>query len=217
MARLNLVQAINLTILVEVAGKPTQTTLNLVRGENTVDPSVLTHPYIQAHMKNGTASIIPDPLDPEDIAAAAEEIARQARARADAAKALKADEQKKIDDALSSASLKQDGPTVQDWVAAGYKASVYPSSGYASKSTQEEIDAAVAAEKAPPAATEVAPAASSQPVPATPAAPDATAALAPAAQVEPAPVPAPAAAPAAPVADAAAPAATPSADTAPVA
>jgi hypothetical protein len=40
------------------------------------------------------------------------------------------------------------GPTIAQWVAAGYKAANYPPSGYASKSTQEEIDAAIAAEAA---------------------------------------------------------------------
>lgn len=44
--------------------------------------------------------------------------------------------------------LLDDGPTVEEWVAAGYKAANYPPNGYASKSSQEEIDAAIAAEKA---------------------------------------------------------------------
>src|SRR5690349_20047747 len=38
--------------------------------------------------------------------------------------------------------LKQDGPTVQEWIAAGYKATNYPPSGYASKNPAEEIAAA---------------------------------------------------------------------------
>jgi hypothetical protein len=42
--------------------------------------------------------------------------------------------------------LKQDGPTVQAYVEAGYSAKNYPPAGYASKSTAEEIAAAVAAE-----------------------------------------------------------------------
>jgi hypothetical protein len=42
--------------------------------------------------------------------------------------------------------LKQDGPTIQEWVAEGYRAGGYPPSGYASKSSQEDIDAAIAAE-----------------------------------------------------------------------
>lgn len=45
-------------------------------------------------------------------------------------------------------ALKQDGPTVQEWVAAGYKASVYPPGGYASKSSAEDIETAIAAEAA---------------------------------------------------------------------
>lgn len=44
--------------------------------------------------------------------------------------------------------LRQDGPTVAEYVAAGYKASRYPPSRYASRSTPEEIAAAVEAEKA---------------------------------------------------------------------
>lgn len=39
--------------------------------------------------------------------------------------------------------LKQDGPTVEEYVAAGYKAINYPPKGYASKSSKEEIEAAV--------------------------------------------------------------------------
>lgn len=41
-----------------------------------------------------------------------------------------------------------DGPTIAEWVAAGYKASNYPPSGYKPKSTQAEIDAAIEAELA---------------------------------------------------------------------
>lgn len=43
--------------------------------------------------------------------------------------------------------LKQDGPTVEDYVKAGYSAKNYPPAGYASKSTEEEIAAAVKAEE----------------------------------------------------------------------
>lgn len=46
-------------------------------------------------------------------------------------------------------NLRSDGPSVGEWVAAGYKASAYPPDGYASKSSQDEIDAAVAVEKKP--------------------------------------------------------------------
>lgn len=45
------------------------------------------------------------------------------------------------------AELKQDGPTVQQFVAAGYKASNYPPEGYASKSSDEEIKEEIAKEK----------------------------------------------------------------------
>lgn len=44
--------------------------------------------------------------------------------------------------------LKTDGPTIQEYVAKGYKASGYPPQGYASNSSDEEIKAAVAAEVA---------------------------------------------------------------------
>lgn len=53
---------------------------------------------------------------------------------------------------LTPAFGKDEDPTIQQWVAAGYKASAYPPSGHASKSTPEEIAAAVAAENAANAA-----------------------------------------------------------------
>ena len=43
--------------------------------------------------------------------------------------------------------LKQDGPTVEEWVLAGYHAEDYPPEGYAPRSTPDEIAAAVAAQK----------------------------------------------------------------------
>lgn len=43
--------------------------------------------------------------------------------------------------------LRDDGPTVAEYVAAGYLASNYPPQGYASRSSPEEIEAAIAAEK----------------------------------------------------------------------
>lgn len=46
-------------------------------------------------------------------------------------------------------SLRDDGPTVQEFVDAGYLAVNYPPTGYASKSTPEEIAAAVAAASSP--------------------------------------------------------------------
>lgn len=39
--------------------------------------------------------------------------------------------------------LRLDGPTVAQWVAEGYKASTYPPNGYASLSSQAEIDKAI--------------------------------------------------------------------------
>ncbi|NLS03614.1 hypothetical protein HGP14_09610 [Rhizobium sp. P32RR-XVIII] len=49
-------------------------------------------------------------------------------------------------DSGGASVLRQDGPTVAEYVAAGYLASNYPPSGYASRSTPEEIDEAVAAQ-----------------------------------------------------------------------
>ncbi|MFG0828774.1 HeH/LEM domain-containing protein [Pseudomonas sp. CJQ_7] len=43
--------------------------------------------------------------------------------------------------------LREDGPTVAEWVEAGYLAVNYPPEGYASRSTQEEIDAAILLQK----------------------------------------------------------------------
>lgn len=51
----------------------------------------------------------------------------------------------------AASELRQDGPTVAEFVAAGYKAANYPPKGYEARSTPEEIAAAVAAEKAAPA------------------------------------------------------------------
>ena len=43
--------------------------------------------------------------------------------------------------------LRQDGPTIAEYVSAGYRASNYPPDGYASRSTDEEIAAAIKAQK----------------------------------------------------------------------
>jgi hypothetical protein len=53
----------------------------------------------------------------------------------------------KVNDDGSVSKLRTDGPTIAEFVAAGFSAKFYPPSGYTSKSTQEEIDAAIAAEK----------------------------------------------------------------------
>lgn len=45
-------------------------------------------------------------------------------------------------------SLRDDGPTVEEYVSAGYLAKNYPPAGYASKSTEEEIAAAIAGQDA---------------------------------------------------------------------
>jgi hypothetical protein len=71
--------------------------------------------------------------------------------------AIEEAEQKKLDEADLAAQetaehgakqpeapegkLKEDGPTIAEWVAAGYSADAYPPSGYASRSTPEEIAA----------------------------------------------------------------------------
>ena len=46
--------------------------------------------------------------------------------------------------------LREDGPTVVEFIAAGYKASAYPPKGYAARSTPEEIAEALKAEQDPP-------------------------------------------------------------------
>lgn len=42
---------------------------------------------------------------------------------------------------------REDGPTVAEWVEAGYPAASYPPAGYVSRSSQEEIDAAIQLQK----------------------------------------------------------------------
>jgi len=46
--------------------------------------------------------------------------------------------------------LRTDGPTVSEYVAAGYKASNYPPKGYAPRSTPEEIEEALKLEQEAP-------------------------------------------------------------------
>lgn len=60
------------------------------------------------------------------------------------------------DIAPASPGLREDGPTIAEYVSAGYLASNYPPNGYASRSTPEEIAAAVAAENAALAKAEAA-------------------------------------------------------------
>lgn len=88
-------------------------------------------------------------------------------------------------------ALRDDGPTVQEFVEAGYLAVNYPPTGYASKSTPEEIAAAVAAASSPDQTASNPPA--EPPALADGAAPQAVASEAPA--PAPAADPAPAAAP----------------------
>jgi hypothetical protein len=52
--------------------------------------------------------------------------------------------------AVGEDGLRLDGPTVAEYVAAGYQASAYPPEGYASRSTADEIAAAVTAQATPP-------------------------------------------------------------------
>lgn len=52
--------------------------------------------------------------------------------------------------AVGDDGLRLDGPTVAEYVAAGYQASAYPPEGYASRSTADEISAAVTAQATPP-------------------------------------------------------------------
>ncbi len=49
------------------------------------------------------------------------------------------------DNLLDGAGLRTDGPTLAEYVAAGYKAETYPPQGYSDKRTPEELEAAKAA------------------------------------------------------------------------
>lgn len=98
MARINVTQNINLL----VTGHGGVSTVALLRDRvNVIDNSLLGHPYLLAHIKEGSATLVPDLADPDEIARAAEEVARQARVKADAARALREGEQAKIDAALA--------------------------------------------------------------------------------------------------------------------
>ena len=55
-----------------------------------------------------------------------------------------------VEDGKQSAGLREDGPTVVEFIAAGYKASNYPPEGYASRSTAEEIAEALKGEQSEP-------------------------------------------------------------------
>ncbi|NBF13085.1 HeH/LEM domain-containing protein [Pseudomonas sp. Fl4BN1] len=48
---------------------------------------------------------------------------------------------------LDTNGLRLDGPTIAEFVAAGYLAASYPPEGYASRSSQEEVDMAIEAQK----------------------------------------------------------------------
>jgi len=49
-----------------------------------------------------------------------------------------------IDPDADDAGLRTDGPTIEEFVAAGYPAANYPPRGYASRSTEKEISTAIA-------------------------------------------------------------------------
>lgn len=75
-------------------------------------------------------------------------------------------------EAVEDDGLRQDGPTIQQFVESGYRAENYPPDGYASRSTDAEIAAAIKAQSErdnPPPASQAetpqtpAPAAASQP------------------------------------------------------
>lgn len=105
----------------------------------------------------------------KDVLAGSEHSVTRARAAALKANGLieiVSDEAHPDDDA---SELRTDGPTIAEYVAAGYPATAYPPVGYASRSTAEEIADAVAAamtvqpenemqdEKAAPPETKAAP------------------------------------------------------------
>lgn len=50
------------------------------------------------------------------------------------------------EEAIAKGETLNNGPTIAEWVAAGYKASAYPPEGYDSKSSDDEIKAAIEAE-----------------------------------------------------------------------
>lgn len=59
-----------------------------------------------------------------------------------------------VDVTVTPGELRTDGPTVAEYVERGYQATAYPPAGYASRSTADEIAAAIEAQKpkdAPPA------------------------------------------------------------------
>ncbi|KOX49881.1 hypothetical protein ADL19_19670 [Streptomyces purpurogeneiscleroticus] len=61
-------------------------------------------------------------------------------------RALVADRAKRGSGAARRDRDRTDGPTVEEYVASGYRAENYPPEGYVSRSTPEEIAAAVAAQ-----------------------------------------------------------------------
>ena len=55
-----------------------------------------------------------------------------------------------VDDGKHPVDPREDGPTIAEFVAAGYKASNYPPEGFASRSTAEEVSEALKAEQREP-------------------------------------------------------------------
>ncbi len=79
------------------------------------------------------------------------ELEKKGLVREASAAEVKAGDQHSIESDPSKAidgDLRDDGPTVVEFVAAGYPAANYPPAGYASRSTKEEIEAAIEAQKA---------------------------------------------------------------------
>lgn len=195
MARISVTQNINLQF-------DSATMIPLVRGVNDIEEilsrypmsrfevaHVLRHPYLQAHMKAGSASIVPDPADPEDLALAAEEIARKRRADAEAWKQVKkdqeaADTQKASAIAAAVADGEKLAPSEPQPVAADPKAGPQPDETKPSAPVPLPSTDAPAPASAAAAADGAAPAPTAEPA----------AAAAPAASTEAPAAPAPAAA-----------------------
>ncbi|MFP5078649.1 hypothetical protein ACLE20_15190 [Rhizobium sp. YIM 134829] len=72
---------------------------------------------------------------------------------------------KRVDETASATTLREDGPTISEFVAAGYDPSTYPPAGYASRSTDQEIADAIAQAGAAASKAEVPPQNKMEPAP----------------------------------------------------
>ncbi|MEI5996817.1 hypothetical protein H3V53_06265 [Paraburkholderia bengalensis] len=108
---------------------------------------------VDAHVADGWHTDAATALEAANAAEVEQENAAL-QAQIDATKAKLDGRKAKKQAADGADALRTDGPTVAEYVAAGYQAVNYPPQGYASRSTAEEIAAAVKAqaEAAPPAA-----------------------------------------------------------------